>query len=138
MIYNNDDTESRNIAKEFFNEKFNLVLKDLPEFHEFDLKDGINKFVVEVKQLNINLLGFPSLMFGYNKYLKARGYKKRDYRVFILFICLDGIFYHEYNNEVYKPVKAGRKDRQKAEIKDYIFIDKNKFEKIDYSQELDF
>jgi hypothetical protein len=135
MLYNNDDTESRNIAKDIFNTKYNINLLDLPEFHEFDLKDGKNKVVVEVKKLKIRLLNFPRLMFGYNKYIKARGYIKRNYRVFILFICIDGIFYHEYKNEIYKPEKAGRRDRGKDEIKDYIFINKNNFEKIEYNSQ---
>jgi hypothetical protein len=138
MIYNNDDKESRDIAKNIYNDKYNLNLQDLPEFHEFDLKDSSNKFVVEVKNLNIKLLNFPRLMFGYNKYIKAKGYIKRNYRVFILFICLDGIFSHEYKGEYYKPEKAGRKDRGKDEIKDYIFIKRDKFEKIDFTQQLDF
>jgi hypothetical protein len=123
--YNFDDNESLARVKNLFDTKYKCCLEKTPEFHCFDLKDKTNKIVIEVKKRYNTHNKYPTTMIGYNKYLKARQYITRGYSVYFVFEFTDGTYYYKYNNEIYKPIKGGRVDRNHPEIKEYIWIDVN-------------
>jgi hypothetical protein len=131
-MFNNDDGESVDKIKKIFDSIHNInLLRTEDKFHPFDLKDGVNKFVVEVKKRNNNHDKYPTTMIGYNKYIKARQYITRGYNVYFVFDYMDGIYYYKYDNEIYVPKDGGRCDRGRNEIKKYIWININKLTKIE-------
>lgn len=131
-LFNNDDKQERDYIKSLFNSIYSCDLQDLGEFHNFDLKDSKNKMVVEIKKINYNYENLPRLMFNYEKYLKAKQYKRRNYRVFFVMIYKNNeIYYNEYNKEEYKKEVFARRDRGYNEEKDYIFIESSKFKNIE-------
>lgn len=117
--------------KDKFDSIYKTNLQKTEEFHPFDLKDKENKFVVEVKKRNNNHDKYNTTMIGYNKYIKARQYIKRNYNVYFVFDFLDGVYYYKYNNEIYTPKYGGRHDRGENEIKKYIWVNIKELKKID-------
>jgi len=95
------------IVRNRFNSIYNVNLEKTPEFSIFDLKDKYNKFSCEVKQRNIRFGNYPTLIIGFNKYEKARQYIQRGYRPFFIWYLLDGIYFYEYKNDIFKRENNG-------------------------------
>jgi len=126
VFYTFDDTESVNVVKDIIDKKYNCNLKRTKEFSLFDLRDKKNKVIVEVKERNNKYNKYPTTMIGENKYIKAKYYYNKGYKVLFIFKFTDGIYYYEYCNEDIKPKIGGRCDRGRPEYKNYIYIDINK------------
>jgi hypothetical protein len=122
------DIPSVSRIKALFDNKFGLDLQFNSEFHPFDLKDKTNKYVVEVKQRSIKHNKFPTVMMGWNKYIKARQYITRGYNVYFAFEYTDGTYIYKYDGIKYEGVMWGRKDRGFDETKKNIAIPIEKLE----------
>ena len=129
-MFENNDAESVKLVKELLDTKLNCKLKRTKEFNLFDLRDNTNKIIVEVKERNNTKNKYPTTMIGENKYIKAKDYFDRSYKVLFVFKFTDGIYYYEYCNEDL-PVKiGGRCDRGKPEYKNYVYIDIKKLKNL--------
>jgi hypothetical protein len=106
-----NDFEFVDNVKNLFNDLLGVNLQPTIPFHPFDLKDKEGKVVVEVKRRYIQHDAYPTLIMNWNKYIKAKQYIEREYRVFFVIHYNDGIYYHEYKNEEYDFIITGRRDR---------------------------
>jgi len=128
MEFNFDDSESVNLIKDFFNDKESLILQVTKKFHPFDLKDSINKVVVEVKTRNLDYDDLKYATMTYNKLIKAKQYITRNYKVLFVFILKNGdIYYYEYKGEEFKKHTGLRHGIQYSNNnqRDYFFISKH-------------
>lgn len=107
-----------------FNDKFNLKLETTPEFSTFDLKDKAGKVAVEIKQRNIQHDKFNEAIIGWNKYIKARQYIKREYIPIFVWHYNDGIYCYKYDNTKYEK-------RNNGYGADIIYIPISKLEKLE-------
>jgi hypothetical protein len=129
-FYNYDDSESVAKAKELFDNKFSISLKRTKDFSLFDLKDDKAKYMIEVKKRNNTKDKYPTTMVGENKFLKAKEYYDKGYNILFCFEFTDGIYYYQYCDEKLEIKIGGRRDRNKPEFKNYVYIDINKLKSI--------
>jgi hypothetical protein len=123
------DNESVERVKIKFDTKYNCCLEKTTEFHCFDLKDKIMKIVIEVKKRNNTHDKYPTTMVGENKFIKAKEYYDKGYNILFCFEFTDGLYYYEYCDEKLEVKIGGRRDRDRPEFKNYIYIDVKKLKK---------
>ena len=130
IIFKSNDYQSVSEVKGILDNKLNCKLKRTKEFSLFDLRDNKNKIIVEVKERNNIKNKYPTTMIGENKFIKAKDYFDRGYKVLFVFKFIDGIYYYEYCDEELKIDIGGRCDRGKPEYKNYVYIDIKKLKNI--------
>jgi len=123
MVFYANDDDSVLEVKELIKLKLNCKLKRTKQFCLFDLRDNKNKIIVEVKERNNKKDKYPTTMVGENKFIKAKDYYDRGYKVLFVFKFTDGIYYYEYCDEKLEIDIGGRCDRGKPEYKNYVYID---------------
>jgi len=128
-FYNNNDSESVLKVKSLLDTKYSSCLKRTKDFSIFDLRDDDLKIMVEVKKRNNTKDRYPTTMVGENKFLKAKEYNEKGYIVLFCFEFTDGIYYYEYCHDKLEVKLGGRKDRDRPEFKNYVYIDINKLKK---------
>lgn len=131
MKFPNDcDADSVTKIKQIFDNLFLLELKRTKKFSIFDLRDEKNKYFIEVKKRNNLHNKYPETIIGVNKFIKAKEYFNKGYSIYFCFEFLDGIYYYKYINEELI-IKKGKFDsRNNNIIKDHVFIDIKKLQKI--------
>ena len=124
-LFENNDSFVKNKIKKIFENEFtgNLNLKSTSEFDPFDLIDEENQIIIECKKRNVKKNSYKTTMVGFNKYLEAQKYYNLGYQVFFVFDFIDGVYYFEFENQIFHPRLGGRSDRGIKEIKEYIWID---------------
>jgi hypothetical protein len=127
--YNNDDTSSVSKVKELLDAKYLTDFKRTKDFSIFDLKDEITKTFAEVKKRNNTKDKYPTTMVGENKFIKAKEYYDKGYNILFCFEFTDGLYYYEYCDEKLEVKIGGRRDRDRPEFKNYIYIDVKKLKK---------
>jgi hypothetical protein len=127
--YNNDDTSSVSKVKELLDTKYSTDFKRTKDFSIFDLKDEITKTFAEVKKRNNTKDKYPTTMVGQNKFLKAKEYYDKGYNILFCFEFTDGLYYYEYCDEKLETKLGGRRDRDRPEFKNYVYIDVKKLKK---------
>ena len=108
---------------------FNVKLINTENYHTFDYAsvDGApNTLMIELKSRRVKMNQYPTTMVGYNKIEKAIKLMKTEnggYQIYFVFDFDDCIAYYKFTRlyNDYKR-KGGRRDRGKAEIKDYYYI----------------
>jgi hypothetical protein len=130
VFYDANDENSVLEVKDIIDNKLNCKLKRTREFSLFDLRDNKNKIIVEVKERKNIINKYPTTMIGENKFIKAKDYFDRGYKVLFVFKFTDGIYYYEYCDEKLKIDIGGRCDRGRPEYKNYVYIDINKLKSL--------
>ena len=97
----------------------------------FDLRDDKTKIMAEVKKRNNTKDKYPTTMVGENKFLKAKEYYDKGYDVLFCFEFTDGIYYYEYCDEKLEVKLGGRRDRDRPEFKNYVYIPVNKLKRLE-------
>ena len=108
---------------------FDVKLVETENYHTFDYAsiDGAPKpLMIELKSRRVKMNQYPSTMVGFNKIEKAVKLMKSEnggYQIYFVFDFDDCIAYYKFTRVIdsYKR-KGGRRDRGKAEIKDYYYI----------------
>ena len=100
--------------------------KDNPEmgyYYEFD-KYNDNHFL-EIKGRRIYHNQYPTLMFGYNKYLKGKKLLEDDPDLNIIYLwnCKDGIYYWKHDSSRFTIQTSGRHDRGKPELSKCLHVE---------------
>ena len=129
-FYNYDDSESVSKVKEILETKYSTIFKRTKEFSVFDLRDDNTKIMAEVKKRNNTKDKYPTTMVGENKFLKAKEYYERGYEVLFCFEFTDGIYYYEYCKEKLETKLGGRRDRDRPEFKNYVYIPVSKLKRL--------
>ena len=129
--YNNDDTQSVSKVKDILETKYSTEFKRTKEFSVFDLRDETLKIMAEVKKRNNTKDKYPTTMVGENKFLKAKEYYDKGYDVLFCFEFTDGIYYYEYCDEKLEVKLGGRRDRDRPEFKNYVYIPVNKLKRLE-------
>jgi hypothetical protein len=129
--YNNDDSSSVNKVKELLDTKYSIELKRTKEFSIFDLRNNEFKYMVEVKKRNNTKDKYPTTMIGENKFLKAKDYFDRGYTILFCFDFTDGIYYYEFCDDKFEVKLGGRRDRNRPEFKNYVYIPVSKLKKLE-------
>jgi hypothetical protein len=129
-FYNYDDSESVSKVKDILDTKYSTDFKRTKEFSVFDLRDDNTKIMAEVKKRNNTKDKYPTTMVGENKFLKAKEYYERGYDVLFCFEFTDGIYYYEYCNEKLETKLGGRRDRDRPEFKNYVYIPVSKLKRL--------
>ena len=132
--HNNDDSASVNKVKEILDAKYSTEFKRTKEYSIFDLRDEKNKIFVEVKKRNNTKDKYPTTMVGENKFDKAKKYYDEGYKILFCFVFTDGIYYYEFCDEKLEKKLGGRRDRDRPEFKNYIYIPITKLKKLDVIQ----
>lgn len=133
-FYNNDDSESVSKVKDLLDTKYSTDFKRTKEFSVFDLRDETLKIFAEVKKRNNTKDKYPTTMVGENKFLKAKEYYDKGYDILFCFEFTDGIYYYEFCDEKLEKKLGGRRDRDRPEFKNYIYIPITKLKKLDVIQ----
>jgi hypothetical protein len=129
--FNNDDSESVSKVKDILDTKYSTDFKRTKEFSVFDLRDDNTKIMAEVKKRNNTKDKYPTTMVGENKFLKAKEYYERGYEVLFCFEFTDGIYYYEYCKEKLETKLGGRRDRDRPEFKNYVYIPVSKLKRLE-------
>lgn len=127
--YNYDDSASVSKIKELLDTKYSTDFKRTKDFSIFDLRDEVTKTFAEVKKRNNTKDKYPTTMVGENKFLKAKEYYDKGYKILFCFEFTDGIYYYQYCDEKLEVKIGGRRDRNRPEFKNYVYIDVNKLVK---------
>ena len=92
-----NDSSSVDIVKKLCNKLYdcNLIINS-DKFAIFDMSDNINKIVVEVKNRNINHDTYKTLLMNKSKICNATLLLLKQYKIYFVFMCLDGIYSYEY------------------------------------------
>jgi len=122
VFYDANDENSVLEVKDIIDKKYDCKLKKTKDFHLFDLKDKDNKIIVEVKERKNTYNKYPTTMIGENKFIKAKDYYDKGYKVLFVFKFTDGIYYYEFCDEKLKIDIGGRCDRGRPEYKKYVYI----------------
>lgn len=130
-FYNNDDSSSVLKVKELLETKYSTEFKRTKEFSIFDLRDEHLKIMAEVKKRNNTKDKYPTTMVGENKFLRAKEYNEKGYDVIFCFEFTDGIYYYEYCGEKLEVKLGGRRDRDRPEFKNYVYIPVNKLKRLE-------
>lgn len=128
--YNNDDSASVSKVKDLLDTKYSTDFKRTKEFSIFDLRDEQIKMFAEVKKRNNTKDKYPTTMVGENKFLKAKEYYDKGYDILFCFEFTDGIYYYQYCDEKLEMKLGGRRDRNRPEFKNYIYIPITKLKKL--------
>jgi hypothetical protein len=129
-FYNYDDSASVTKVKDILDTKYSTDFKRTKEFSIFDLRDEITKTFAEVKKRNNTKDKYPTTMVGENKFLKAKEYYDKGYDILFCFEFTDGIYYYEYCDEKLEMKLGGRRDRNRPEFKNYIYIPTTKLKRL--------
>ena len=127
--YNNDDSSSVSKVKEILDAKYSTDFKRTKDFSIFDLRDEKIKMFAEVKKRNNTKDKYPTTMVGENKFLKAKEYYDKGYTILFCFEFTDGLYYYKYCDEKLEVKIGGRRDRDRPEFKNYVYIDVKKLNK---------
>jgi len=130
-FFNNDDSSSVSKVKDILDTKYSTDFKRTKEFSVFDLRDDNTKIMAEVKKRNNTKDKYPTTMVGENKFLKAKEYYERGYEVLFCFEFTDGIYYYEYCKEKLETKLGGRRDRDRPEFKNYVYIPVSKLKRLE-------
>jgi len=130
-FYNYDDSESVSKVKDILDTKYSTDFKRTKEFSVFDLRDDITKIMAEVKKRNNTKDKYPTTMVGENKFLKAKEYYDKGYDILFCFEFTDGIYYYKYCNETLEVKLGGRRDRNRPEFKNYVYIPVSKLKRLE-------
>ena len=133
-FYNNDDSESVSKVKDLLDTKYLTDFKRTKEFSVFDLRDETLKIFAEVKKRNNTKDKYPTTMVGENKFLKAKEYYDKGYDILFCFEFTDGIYYYEFCDEKLEMKLGGRRDRDRPEFKNYIYIPVTKLKRLNPTQ----
>jgi hypothetical protein len=129
-FYNNDDSESVTKVKDLLETKYSTEFKRTKEFSVFDLRDEKLKIMAEVKKRSNAKDKYPTTMIGENKFLKAKEYYDKGYNILFCFEFTDGIYYYQYCDEKLEMKIGGRRDRDRPEFKNYVYIDIKKLKSL--------
>lgn len=132
--YNNDDSASVSKVKDLLDTKYSTDFKRTKEFSIFDLRDETIKMFAEVKKRNNTKDKYPTTMVGENKFLKAKEYYDKGYDILFCFEFTDGIYYYQYCDEKLEMKLGGRRDRDRPEFKNYIYIPITKLKRLSPTQ----
>jgi hypothetical protein len=130
-FFNNDDSSSVSKVKDILDTKYSTDFKRTKEFSVFDLRDDNTKIMAEVKKRNNTKDKYHTTMVGENKFLKAKEYYERGYEVLFCFEFTDGIYYYEYCKEKLETKLGGRRDRDRPEFKNYVYIPVSKLKRLE-------
>jgi len=133
-FYNADDSFSVSKVKDILDTKYSTDFKRTKQFSIFDLRDEITKIFAEVKKRNNTKDKYPTTMVGENKFLKAKEYYDKGYDVLFCFEFTDGIYYYQYCDEKLEVKLGGRRDRDRPEYKNYVYIPIQKLKRLDAPQ----
>lgn len=97
------------------------------KYYEFDYYND-NMFI-ELKSRKIRFNQYPTLMFGYNKFLKGEELlsKNEDLKIYYMFNLEDGIYYWVHNSSPFTTKISGRCDRGKDEYNKCVHIETKYF-----------
>tara|TARA_R100000654_G_scaffold24805_3_gene47997 strand:+ start:4437 stop:4904 length:468 start_codon:yes stop_codon:yes gene_type:complete len=114
-----------------------LRSKDNPKmgkYYEFDKYN--DKYYLEIKTRRIKHNQYPTLMFGYNKYIKGQKLLQQDPNLKIIYLwnCNDGIYYWEHDSTLFTIKKSGRCDRGKPELSTCVHIKRKDLKKLEYPE----
>lgn len=126
-ITNYDDSASVEEVKEIYNKKYNCDLKITSKYDFFDIIDNSNKIVIEVKNRSCSSTSYPTSIIPENKFIKAKDYKEKEYKVYFVVKFIDGIFEYEYSIEdkhIIQDITNHQNGRQ------YVFINMKLFKKL--------
>ena len=100
------------------------------KYFEFDFYND-NMFI-ELKTRRINFKQYPTLMFGYNKFVKGEELLSQNpnLKIYYLFSLNNGLYYWEHNSSPYTTKISGRCDRGKAEYHNCIHIEHQYIKKL--------
>lgn len=101
------------------------------KYYEFDFYND-NMFI-ELKTRRINFNQYPTLMFGYNKFLKGEELLRQNekLKIYYLFSLNNGLYYWEHKSSPYTTKISGRCDRGKDEYHKCIHIETQYLKKMD-------
>lgn len=115
-IYENSETKAieRKIA-DVVCKAFGVEMVKLPMSYQIDfvvLRDGVIKSVLEVKQRDINLTTYPTIILSMHKYMFGKKLNEEMGVPFIFVIGLkNGIFWVDLSDKKYPVALGGRTDR---------------------------
>lgn len=110
------------IIKQQFNDPTICKADSEYSIYDFESDSGL-RFELKTRRCSVDT--YPDTMIGMNKLIGTD--------LILLFKFNDGLFYVKYEKEVFdtfRVSKAGRYDRGKPEVKDYIFIPKERLTRI--------
>ena len=126
-IINCDDSVSVEEVKKIYNKEYNCDLKTTGKYDYFDIIDISNKIVIEVKHRNCSSTSYPTSIIPENKFIQAKSYKEKGYKVYFVVKFIDGIFEYEYSIEDKHSIHDIRNHQGGRQ---YVFIDIKKFKKL--------
>lgn len=112
------------LFREVFDASLNLTT------HSYDTMDYESKdTIIELKTKNYNYRNLSDMMIGANKVKRVSDeYHKKKKNGYLVFNCLDAIYYWKFNEEEFKDAityrMGGRMDRGKDERKICAFVNK--------------
>lgn len=129
---NNEEKYLESLSK-YFNTTFKKYTNNysLLDFYSYD-----EKIFIEMKSRRINHNQYPTTIFNAHKIDEFnRLNKNNDSKFYIVFVYLDGVYYIEYNKEIFSKFEMKKFKRFKREGKiDYLnfcyFIPTNLLKKI--------
>jgi len=104
-----NDSSSVEIVKNLCNKLYdcNLII-DNNKFAVFDMVDRDKKIMIEVKNRNCNHDKYDTLLMNSSKIVAAYLLLQKQYRIYFVFVFLDGIYAYEYTkNSNLKKTRGG-------------------------------
>ncbi len=117
--------------KNVINEAFKCDVFKLPPYHPYDFKDLSSNTYYEHKGRRNTYNKYPTTMIGKNKIDFIRQNPNDQY--YFIFGFTDGNYYIKYNEDVFNTFEiknGGRIDRERPEIKAYVYIPIEKLTKM--------
>ncbi len=115
-----------NELKPIIESRFDIKLTKASKFHNFDFLCESTKTLYEIKSRKNNHNTYPTTMIGYNKLDFIKFKQEKTYKHFVfMFNFIDGLYYIKYNKKLFDTFEVkigGRRDRNKDELKDYLYI----------------
>lgn len=122
--------DKEDTVKPFLDYYFDTNLIKTDEYDTFDYVDKPESMMIELKSRRVNRKQYPDTMVGYNKVKKGIELMKQEnggYDIYYAFDFKDSIAIYKFEKLNKSWIrKGGRKDRGKAELKDYYYIPTNK------------
>jgi hypothetical protein len=109
--------------KNVINEAFKCNVAKLPPYHPYDFKDLSSNTYFEHKGRRNAYNKYPTTMIGKNKIDFIKQNPNNQY--YFIFGFTDGNYFIQYSDDVFKAFETkngGRIDRERPEIKAYVYI----------------
>jgi hypothetical protein len=102
---------------------FGCELRKTTQYHPFDFESTEKRILIELKSRRIKHDQFPDLMIGGNKIKYGNTMiKNKDYKIYYIFKCLDGVYGYEYlkDTKLRSDINGNKRRNDKCYLVNYI------------------